>query len=355
VHGRNSNSYLKSGKERITLTEWTKEKEKKVLWKYRFLLTARILRVLIIIGFLYGLYSILLSIGYSKTDFQQKHDFQMNLAIDWTEAGLYGEYSGHYGGEITPFLSQKLSIPVYRTIGKKQHLVATMKYTKRLIPLFSTKQMEYVQPSENKRFGFYLPEDPRTDEKLSLNDHEDVWTPLEKVHEGTVADLAFSTDKYYNPKDLLQIVEQFDLDVLWMPLYAGELKAVKDVPWSMAGGNYLSVNTLGLSKAREILDDYNSWTEISLDSEKVGQNQEIMLSNMKKLIENESKTYLEQSLGLWYLEDRYEYLKENGFEVYGAVVTGPVKELLKLKELDMIQGVQVGEFDYWNWESNAPN
>ncbi|WP_084221770.1 MULTISPECIES: anti sigma factor C-terminal domain-containing protein [Mesobacillus] len=38
-----------------------------------------------------------------------------------------------------------------------------------------------------------------------------------------------------------------------------------------------------------------------------------------------------------------------GFQVYGAVVTGPVKELLKLKENRQIQGANLGDMTYWNW------
>ena len=43
-------------------------------------------------------------------------------------------------------------------------------------------------------------------------------------------------------------------------------------------------------------------------------------------------------------------IQDEGFTAYGAVVTGPVKELLKLKELETIQGVQLGEVELWNWD-----
>ncbi|WP_391203762.1 anti sigma factor C-terminal domain-containing protein [Psychrobacillus sp. L4] len=50
-----------------------------------------------------------------------------------------------------------------------------------------------------------------------------------------------------------------------------------------------------------------------------------------------------------HLQERYDYLNEEGFQAYGAVVTGPVKELLKLKELKEVRSVQLGEITYWNW------
>jgi hypothetical protein len=333
------------------LSEWTKDKEKKVLVKYRFLLTARIIRVLLIIGFLYVIYMVALSIGYDQSKLSARHSHNMNLAIDWTQAGVYGEFDAFPDSEISPLLTQEISIPLYRTIGKEESPIGTMTLNKRLFTPFSSKETEFFRPVDQKRFQFYLPENPETGKSHSLNNEmEEVWEPLEMVHEGTVADLAFSTNQYFEPEELLRLLESYDLDVLWMPLYAGELKEIEDIPYSVAGGTYMTVDTLGLSRAREVSDDYMSFSELYLRSDRIQEIQKIMLKNMENLIEEESNTYLEQILGLRFLEERHDYLDANGFQVYGAVVTGPVKELLKLKELDEIQAVQLGEFDYWNWE-----
>jgi hypothetical protein len=328
------------------MTEWTKDKEKKVLWRYRFLLTFRIIWVIAMLLFIYGIYMILLSIGYDKTGLNSKNEFQMNLAIDWTQAGNYGELGSHHG-EITPFLSQKISFPLYRTIGKEEQQIGTANLTKRIIPTFSRKEITYLNPADSKLFRFYLPEDPRTGKTFKLSSTPEVWNSLNKVHEGTVANLAFSTTTFLKPEELLDRLKDYDVDVLWMPLYSGELKEIRDVG-NLGGDNYLSVDTLGLSKARQT-DDYQSYSLSGIRKETIKDNEKIMLSNMKMLIDNESDTYLENVLGLRYLNDRYHYLKKNGFQVYGAVLTGPVKELLKLKELDVIQGAQLGKFEYWNW------
>jgi hypothetical protein len=286
----------------------------------------------------------LLSIGYSKTNLYSKNEFEMNLAIDWTQAGNYGETGFH--GEVTPFFSQKISFPLYRTIGKEEQAIGTVNLTKGVTP-FSTKEITYLNPSDSKLFQFYLPEDPRTGKALKLSNTPDVWNSLDKVHEGTVANLAFSTTTYLKPEELLDRLKDYDVDVLWMPLYTGELKELKDVG-SMRGDNSLSVDTLGLSKARET-DDYHSYSVLGIRKETIKENEKIMLSNMKMLLDNESTTYLENVLGLRYLNERYHYLGKNGFHVYGAVVTGPVKELLKLKKLDIVQGAELGKFEYWNW------
>lgn len=70
---------------------------------------------------------------------------------------------------------------------------------------------------------------------------------------------------------------------------------------------------------------------------------------MKELL-NKQKSYYESFLGLSHLEEKYQFLKDEGFIVYGAVVTGPVKELLKLKDAPFVQGEQLGGIELWNWK-----
>ncbi len=49
------------------------------------------------------------------------------------------------------------------------------------------------------------------------------------------------------------------------------------------------------------------------------------------------------------IPERYDYVQENGLRVYGVVVTGPTRELLKLKELETIHSPALGEIRLWNW------
>lgn len=72
---------------------------------------------------------------------------------------------------------------------------------------------------------------------------------------------------------------------------------------------------------------------------------------MKKLLAEKPVSYYETFLGLNHLNERYKFLEENGFITYGAVVTGPVKELLKLRDVEGVQGEQLGEVELWNWEN----
>lgn len=49
------------------------------------------------------------------------------------------------------------------------------------------------------------------------------------------------------------------------------------------------------------------------------------------------------------LEEIIDYVDEHGVKSYGVVVTGPTKELLKLKDNEYVLYATLGEVDLWNW------
>ncbi|WP_236707957.1 anti sigma factor C-terminal domain-containing protein [Brevibacillus choshinensis] len=50
-----------------------------------------------------------------------------------------------------------------------------------------------------------------------------------------------------------------------------------------------------------------------------------------------------------YHTHRLDYLKKNGVMVYGAVVTGPVRELEKLRQNPLFHDLKLGRLEVWNW------
>lgn len=324
--------------------EWNKDKEKKILLKYRFTLTVKVIRVILATLFLFWVYMMVVSISYDALGLDKKHLFYSRVAMDWTEPNLQEDFGGMDSSEITPFLTQKMSYPVYKMIGKEMELVGTKKLVKGVFPSNTT---EFLKPKTESEYHFYLPEHPKTGNKIKADEGPATWMKLEKVHEGTVAELSFSTKEYMSPEEMLEFLEPYDLDVLWMPLYTGELKDYEESWWGSS--ETLSVAPFGFTGGREAGDDYNSQSKLSLDKKFTEENKKLMLQQMKNLLEDESTSYRENFLGLTHLEERYNYLMKEGFQVYGAVVTGPVKELLKLKENEQIQGANLGDMAYWNW------
>jgi hypothetical protein len=337
------------------MMEWNEEKEKQILKKYKnrfsLRLTFKIIRVLVAVFILYWIYMMVITISYHTSSTGDRVALYQTLAIDWTNPEVSSELLAVANKEITPFLTQKIEIPLERTIGKNSYVVSHLRLTKPLFTTFTYSELTRTYPYEDgrDRFRFYLPIDPNSGVSLNGNQPFGVWDTLEKIHEGNVADLAFSTTAYYSPEKLLQLLEPYDLDVLWMPLYMGELKQFTEGVWG-GGGNSIGLNQpWGLAGARVIDTDFKGGYRISaLTLSTIEESEKAMLSNIEMML-NKDKKLAEQLLGTFYLQERYDYIKENGFQAYGAVVTGPVKELLQLKELQEIHSVYLGEIEHWNW------
>ncbi len=318
------------------MTEWNKEMEKKILKKSRFTLTIRILRLL-------------LNFVSDKLNMAKENEFYTKLALDWQVPNLRGNFD-FQEEKTTPLGTKKLSYPLIKQVGKATIMMGEAEVTKRLLNSNSTIQYNLPGKERINDFSFFYPDDPDSGEKLSAGAQTGVWETLEMLHEGTVAELAFSTDRFMSPEELLKTLSSYDVDVLWMPLRSGEFEDFSTAS-TMSEGSLSVFNTIGLTGGRTIDEDfYTDSLAYSINQASVEESKKIMLQNMEKLLAEKPSSYYEGFLSLGHLEERYNYLKENGFVVYGAVVTGPVKELLKLQDEEMIRGEQLGEVELWNWE-----
>ncbi|MFC0333800.1 anti sigma factor C-terminal domain-containing protein [Paenibacillus sepulcri] len=179
------------------------------------------------------------------------------------------------------------------------------------------------------------------------------WLTLEKLPEGTVSQLAVSFRHLLTHDEYFAIIKKYDLDTIWFAVDTGvESKLSASNPFLGSGlvfgyapdalpygdednpGSYtIEDNAEGERRAqtylREIryLLDHGRLTEALLRNN--AQNPQFKAAN---------------------LEDRYSYLMKNGVKLYGAVLTGPTKELLKLKQESELDTPLVGSTDWWNWD-----
>ncbi|WP_164669665.1 anti-sigma factor [Virgibacillus doumboii] len=331
------------------MTEWNKDLEKRILKKSKFTLAFRIIRILLIVVFIYAAYMIVTNIVADNLNVGKENMYYSSLALDWTVPNVRGDFEIKEE-EMTAFGTKKLSYDLLKKVGSEDIVIGEAHVIKRLFSGLS--HITYSHPGLQRlsNFSFSLPMDPRTDKKLEANTSPNVWDTLEKLPEGTVGELAFSTTSFMESEELIESLQDYDIHVLWMPLYTGEFEEFEPNSWG-GGSNTIRVNDrIGLTGGIDHDENYNQSFRIRwLNESSVKESKQLMLKNMKELL-NKSKSYYEDFLGLGHLEERYQYLKEEGFTVYGAVVTGPVKELLKLKNAGFVQGEQLGEVELWNWE-----
>lgn len=338
--------------------EWNEEKAQEIVQKHKkrfsLRLSLKIIRLSVLILLLYSVYMIAISIFYESSTIGKRTEFYQKLAIDWTYPALSSELSSGYTHEITPFLTQKITFPLQEKIGAEDYVVSQLELSKPLLTSFTHVEIERSYPYEamDRGFNFYLPYDPNSGDKLIGHEAPNVWNTLEMVHEGNVANLAFSMNDYYSPEEIIKYLSPYDVNILWMPLYMGELQKFTEGGWGGGGNSMALFSPWGLSGARLVDEDFRGYSLINiLENNTIKESQDVMLQNMQMMLTTK-KNLAEKLLGTEYLQERVDYLNDEGFQAYGAVVTGPVKELLKLQEKEEIHSVQLGDIKHWNWSEH---
>lgn len=176
------------------------------------------------------------------------------------------------------------------------------------------------------------------------------WKTLEKLPEGTVAQLAISFDRLMTHDEYYQMIShRYNLDTVWFAVDTGQEKNgyEEGMPNLLLG----SGEVWGYAEGQ--LDYGPAPIMVNGESDRRVQ---AYLSEMKFLSEHESDANKVGSVYLFRgpsakIKERYHYLQQNGVRLYGAVVTGPTKELLKLKREPGITAAFVGKVDFWNWDN----
>ncbi|MFF2530126.1 anti-sigma factor [Brevibacillus sp. NPDC058079] len=204
---------------------------------------------------------------------------------------------------------------------------------------------------EQKLF-FRYPTEGETEDTMSLT--SPAWTTMEKLPEGTVSQLAISFDHFLTYEEYYALISRHvtssGQDTVWFAVDTGvELKqAESDVPYLLLGAG----DVWGFAQ-REL--DYGG-APIRVNGEGA-RRMATYLNEMKYLSEQEGLT---RDIGKALvfgsdpqIAERYNYMQQNGVRIYGAVLTGPTKELLKLKAEKSITAAFLGKVDWWNWERPA--
>lgn len=345
--------------------EWNEEKSKEVIIKHRrrfgIRLTARILAVIAGLLICYVVYINVVNYVYEKSDTSNRIGYYTQLAIDWTNPEYTTEF-GRSSNKITPGLTHKQNHLLYKRIGRKNYLISNLTVTKPLFTQFTEmtfSNLGYKEFSDNE-FTFSIPYwpslvQPNAEPEISPKiENELVWRNLEMMDSGNVGVVAFSLDDFYSPLEITQLLANYDLEITWMPIYMGEWEEdfYDDAGTGVYNNwdNFFIARQWGLAPGRYISEDH--WFAMSnggpIREDTVKYTQDVMLQNMERMLD-EDINLAEEILHTKNLQQRYNYLKENGFKAFGAVVTGPVKELLSLEDLAGIRTPHLGEVRPWNW------
>lgn len=188
-------------------------------------------------------------------------------------------------------------------------------------------------------------------------DDNDQWKRLAKLPEGTVAEAFLSLGHLYTTDELLKQLEPLNLQPVWFGADTGPSTRNDDVVVYPLGFPYQPIWHKDDMKTTQVTKEKTGWfssvssySSVSPSVEEYGSGalRDANFIKTLKLLQ-QHQTLAGRAVHINQLDTSVAYLEHNGVKLYGAVVTGPVKELLKLREASWVSHLQVGEVRLWNW------
>lgn len=159
------------------------------------------------------------------------------------------------------------------------------------------------------------------------------WDILDNLPDGTVGEIYISFDHLMEPDEIEKQLGD-NVEVRWVAVDTGlEDKNLYDAGYFVAPIGY------------PMQADPNTWSPFK-GGEKL--NAEVFLDILHLLAKDEKISEKISRAKSLVLKERIPYIKQNGIQVYGALVTGSTPELRKLEDNDSINIMKVGEVKLWN-------
>ncbi|UPK45497.1 anti sigma factor C-terminal domain-containing protein [Paenibacillus pabuli] len=328
--------------------EWSQKQFKRMVQKTRWKFFLNAVGTLFLVFMVYHIYVSSLHIYFDQSKVRNNFMRSIVSVVEMHGDGLRVEKTYNSPFEVTPFLTQKANLKIYRHVGSWEVITGEIQAELSISGKFTytiTNTGAYM--NGNNPGPFYLPYSlvdgiPTKDQDAS--DESSSLKRLRKIDDGHVAEMSLSLKNLSHPDQLMQLLTDYDVAVTAMPIYSGELKD-QDISYSRAGMFNYNISHLSLKPLSEFKEDGANWYNYFVP-ENSGQMQEqvqAMMSDLKWMSD-----HLEYS-GAKVDKRRYAYLKKNGVQVYGAVVTGPIRELEKLTKIPEFQHFYLNRVEIWNW------
>lgn len=209
---------------------------------------------------------------------------------------------------------------LYKQIGHQESYIRTEELT---LWFNSIDQPKRIKKIKNEDKHFVHPNE------LTVSNN-DIKTTLQNLPNGTVSEVYISLDSMYDEEEVKKLFDNIDLEILWYAVDTGFENEVNGkaiyspIGYPAKPGNINSSFNDKEENQKQFLDvldslnEYEDWTE--------------------KIAINELN-----------IKDKANYIQNNGIGIYGVVVTGPTKELLKVNDIKAVTSQYLGGVELWNW------
>jgi hypothetical protein len=192
--------------------------------------------------------------------------------------------------------------------------------------------------TDNAPYSYYFNSTLHKSEIANLPLDSSAWNKLEKLPEGTVAEAYITFNKLYETDEVFDIFRNKDLELLWLAVDTG----VRD------GDN----TVLGFPHTQafpELRKEWFSPTPAGIELYKNGKfRNEYFIDTLEFL--KEYKAIANAVDPMADISGALDYVDKNGVKILGVAITGPTKEILKLREDNLVSLIIVGEARLWNWD-----
>lgn len=224
--------------------------------------------------------------------------------------------------------------------------------TQLLFGLGGVGTYNWTDEQASRQYAFFYPQEGKSPD---VDDSQE-WERLDKLPEGTVAEAYLSFDRLYGTDELLKKLEPLNLLPVWFAVDDGQ-NTSEFMVTAPLGFPYQTVWLEEEMEVQEVSTTKRGWfgsvtssSSVSPGVESYGSGELREENFLRKLrLMQKYKTLSRNAAPFINVNESLDYLEEHGVHLYGAVVTGPVKELLKLKGTPWISNIRVGEVRLWNW------
>lgn len=328
------------------------EKQKKILRKSKWKARMQTAATAIGIFFIFMIVStICTSIYYSWGSPDRSEVLASVIDHTITVTEPYGGY-GSTSTEAKPFFRLGMTRDLKKVVGKEHTTVGELKVNY-LFSHMGFPERNYMGKVSENQSTFTYPG--------YGNSEMSEWGKLEKLPEGTVVSAYLSFSELVKTTEVFDRFGEKDLDIVWLAVdtgVEGENESDHGVVFAPMGFPEYPIwhdddmildsreETKGFLFGKVISEGHSSPTYTFGDDEVLHTQFLKTLRFLEKHEKSVGKLYGGQDLNL---HERIKFLEENGINHYGIVVTGPTKEILKLKEENLISSMVVDEVDLWNW------
>lgn len=260
----------------------------------------------------------------------------------------------HLSSDSGPFFSMNLQGEIIKQIGDARINVGdySMKFLLGWPRIYS-----YSWTYERSGTGNYFIYPTESQSAENRMDDSSEWEKLEKLPEGTVGEAYLSFEQFFTTDELLKKFQHKNLELLWFAADTGPRtqEPVINDPLGFPSTPIWHADDMKVTQESKKKWGWfgggTSRTSVSPSVDSYGDG-ELRNANFLKTLHlmQEHKSIANKVIPFIDLDDSISYLEKNGVRLYGAVVTGPVKELLKLKEEKWVSNIHVEEVRLWNWQ-----